>query len=425
MGTNILKAFIRPSANLTLSRRHFGYPRLISQLVCQRRKMATAPLSQPREFPTSGFGVLDPSRDFEEETLPGYRKERYYPVRIGEVFQSRYQVVTKLGFGSSSTVWLCRDLHDGQFLGLKVHVRTVRQPPEVQISNHLKTAHNARGVERYVRLVLDSFQVSGPHGTHPCIIYEPAGIDIRDYIHCLEGDALTEELLRPALRFVLIALNYLHQSEVIHTDVQPNNILLGIEDKAVLAYMEEDEITNPAPRKLLDDRTIYATRAMPLTSGEPILADLGEARLAEERQTGLIMPDVYRVPEVMLDMEWDNKVDIWAIGQTQGHLFRSQNLDTQSGQARRFAEMVSLLGPPPVEFLRRSKQSLKFWDEEGNWKNVESVPQQSLESRESRLEGDSQRLFLEFLRKTLCWLPEERPTAEQLLTDQWLRGEDY
>lgn len=80
--------------------------------------------------------------------------------------------------------------------------------------------------------------------------------------------------------------------------------------------MEEDEISNPAPRKQIGDRTIYATRAMPLTSGEPILADLGEARVADETQTGLIMPSVYRAPEVMLDMNWDNKVDVWAVGQT-------------------------------------------------------------------------------------------------------------
>jgi hypothetical protein len=31
-------------------------------------------------------------------------------VHLGEVFQSRYQVVAKLGFGVYSTVWLCRDL---------------------------------------------------------------------------------------------------------------------------------------------------------------------------------------------------------------------------------------------------------------------------------------------------------------------------
>lgn len=75
-------------------------------------------------------------------------------------------------------------------------------------------------------------------------------------------------------------------------------------------------MSNPAPRKQLRDRTIYATRAMPLTSGEPILADLGEAREAEEEQTGLIMPSIYRAPEVMLGMKWDNKVDIWALCQT-------------------------------------------------------------------------------------------------------------
>lgn len=39
----------------------------------------------------------------------------------------------------------------------------------------------------------------------------------RDYIHCLEGDVLPENLLRPALRLVLIALDYLHQAKVIHT----------------------------------------------------------------------------------------------------------------------------------------------------------------------------------------------------------------
>lgn len=82
-------------------------------------------------------------------------------------------------------------------------------------------------------------------------------------------------------------------------DVQPNNILLGIVDESILTEME-DEISKPAPQKQLCDRTIYATRAMPLTSSEPNLADFGEARFAKEKQTGLIMPNVYREPEAML-----------------------------------------------------------------------------------------------------------------------------
>lgn len=47
---------------------------------------------------------------FEEETVHGYGVKRYYPVKLGTVFNSRYQTLAKLGFGTSSTVWLCRDI---------------------------------------------------------------------------------------------------------------------------------------------------------------------------------------------------------------------------------------------------------------------------------------------------------------------------
>ncbi|PWY89520.1 kinase domain protein, partial [Aspergillus sclerotioniger CBS 115572] len=359
--------------------------------------------------------------------LPSYSKEHYYPDRIGEVLNSQYQIVTKLGFGSSSTVWLCRDLHTNRYLALKIHVRSNHPPPEVQISRYLKSlpSTNLTG-KRYIRLALDSFDIPGPYEIHICTLYEPAGIDIRDYIHCLEGDALPESLLRVTIRFMLIALDYLHEAKVIHTDIQPHNILLGIDDNSILAEMKEDEISDPAPRKQLSDRTIFATRGMPLTSGEPVLADLGEARLADGKgtQRGLIMPSVYRAPEVMLGMNWDSKVDIQGLGQTawtlfeQGHLFTGQDLETDTDHARRFAEMISLLGPLPVEFLTRSQESLKFWDEDGKWKGCVVIPEQSLESRESRLQDDDKMLFLRFLRKTLSWLPDERPMAKELLMDE-------
>jgi serine/threonine-protein kinase SRPK3 len=66
--------------------------------------------SPPREPATSGFEVLDNSYLLEEETFPWYSPGAFYPVRIGEIFQSKYQVLGKFGYGSVSTAWLCRDL---------------------------------------------------------------------------------------------------------------------------------------------------------------------------------------------------------------------------------------------------------------------------------------------------------------------------
>lgn len=42
----------------------------------------------------------------------------FYPVRIGEVFRERYQVVAKLGWGAHSTIWLCHDLQYANFASL-------------------------------------------------------------------------------------------------------------------------------------------------------------------------------------------------------------------------------------------------------------------------------------------------------------------
>lgn len=97
-------------------------------------------------------------------------------------------------------------------------------------------------------------------------------------------------------------------------DISPNNVLQGIEDDSILSQMEQDEIQRPIARKVLGDRTTYNSRPMPFSAGQPVLGDLGEARVGEGMHRGDIMPGIYRAPEVILGMDWDSKVDMWAIG---------------------------------------------------------------------------------------------------------------
>ena len=62
------------------------------------------------QFPITGFKVYGDDYIIEEQLQPHWEKGVYCPVDIGEVFESRYQVVGKLGFGVTSTVWLARDM---------------------------------------------------------------------------------------------------------------------------------------------------------------------------------------------------------------------------------------------------------------------------------------------------------------------------
>ena len=72
-----------------------------------RNTIRKAPLA-PLHFPTSGYHLV--TECLEEESNERFRTGRYYPVNVGDVFASRYQVVGKLGWGVTSTVWLACDL---------------------------------------------------------------------------------------------------------------------------------------------------------------------------------------------------------------------------------------------------------------------------------------------------------------------------
>jgi hypothetical protein len=65
---------------------------------------------KPLSFSNPNFPRISLDQKLEEELFPDYISSRYYPARIGEIFRGRYQIVGKLGFGASSTVWLARDL---------------------------------------------------------------------------------------------------------------------------------------------------------------------------------------------------------------------------------------------------------------------------------------------------------------------------
>ncbi|GKT78493.1 protein kinase [Colletotrichum tofieldiae] len=68
--------------------------------------------SPPRQLPEAEpEEIYGPETQLEEQGFAWYNPDKWYPVEIGQVFESRYQVLLKLGFGSASTVWLCRDLN--------------------------------------------------------------------------------------------------------------------------------------------------------------------------------------------------------------------------------------------------------------------------------------------------------------------------
>lgn len=50
-----------------------------------------------------------PNQKNEEEGEDSYYKGGFHPVRLGDVYNGKYKVFRKLGYGRYSTVWLVRN----------------------------------------------------------------------------------------------------------------------------------------------------------------------------------------------------------------------------------------------------------------------------------------------------------------------------
>ena len=74
------------------------------------RSVAAPQIVAPRRSPTTGFITIPASEKVEEENWAWYTPHSFYPVHIGDVLHSKYQVLYKLGYGMTATIWMCRDL---------------------------------------------------------------------------------------------------------------------------------------------------------------------------------------------------------------------------------------------------------------------------------------------------------------------------
>ncbi|GLA56193.1 hypothetical protein AnigIFM63604_005542, partial [Aspergillus niger] len=139
--------------------------------------------------------------------------------------------------------------------------------------------------------------------------------------------------------------------------LQLKNILLPAPPPEVLSDSEETVSSRPAPRKVLQERTIYTSSAFPAGYGLPLLDDLGEARFGKEKQNDNIMPNYYRAPKVIVKSDWDYKVDIWSVAMAWDIVSPKMIIDGKTvdgiwDDGAHIAELVALLGPPSPEFLK-------------------------------------------------------------------------
>ncbi|XP_049727993.1 SRSF protein kinase 3 isoform X11 [Elephas maximus indicus] len=126
------------------------------------------------------------SDDEEQEDPKDYCKGGYYPVKIGDLFNGRYHVVRKLGWGHFSTVWLCWDIQRKRFVALKVvksagHY-TETAVDEIKLLKCVRDSDPSDPKRETIVQLIDDFRISGVNGVHVCMVLEVLGHQLLKWI---------------------------------------------------------------------------------------------------------------------------------------------------------------------------------------------------------------------------------------------------
>uniref|UniRef100_A0A673CSR9 non-specific serine/threonine protein kinase n=1 Tax=Sphaeramia orbicularis TaxID=375764 RepID=A0A673CSR9_9TELE len=201
------------------------------------------------------------SDDEEQEDPNDYCKGGYHHVKVGDLYNGKYHVIRKLGWGHFSTVWLAWDIQVKRFVAMKV-VKSAEHYTETAV-DEIKLLRSVRNSDpddpnrEMVVQLLDDFKISGVNGTHVCMVFEVLGHHLLKWIIKSNYQGLPLPCVKSIIRQVLQGLDYLHSKcEIIHTDIKPENILMSVDE--------------PYVRRLAAEATEWQKAGAPPPSGSAI-----------------------------------------------------------------------------------------------------------------------------------------------------------
>lgn len=139
-------------------------------------------------------------------------------------FRDRYDLVTKIRKGSFATVWECQHKTTQERFAVKIIKRTgLSGDDDEAVMNEVSIMQSLSDYGKYVVKLMDFYEEE----EYFFIVMELMnGGDVFDQI--VEKTSYTEKDARDLAKFLLQAVQCLHQNGIAHRDIKPQNLLLNV-----------------------------------------------------------------------------------------------------------------------------------------------------------------------------------------------------
>ena len=412
-------------------------------------------------------------KKLEQEDSEHYKKGGYHPVEIGDLFENRYLVTKKIGWGVFSTVWLCKDEIQNIYVALKIsksaRYYTDAAQSEVNILQDIKSVEKSPDLplsiseKSYIVSLLDTFTHRGPNGRHVCLVFEILGMNLLEVSKIYEFQGIPIDICKSFFIQILKSLDFLHRvCEIIHTDLKLENILLKLTPIQVSELLEYGQVYTQLRRRVerieeiprLFGRSLSEANIKKFTKrndrienlNEPLwkkakddeiyfnpkleikIVDLGCAVYASGTCMNEIQTREYRSPEVILGYKYSTLTDMWSFGCIAFEMLTGEELFTPnkgngfSEDDDHLAAIWELIGEFPIEWAQETLRAWKFFlnDRLRNVPELEFYPLFDMLVERYGFKVNLAEEICRFLLPCLQIIPENRISALECLNNSWL-----
>lgn len=327
---------------------------------------------------------------------PKCDKDGHIQVKLGDDLTDRYKLLDEIGEGTFGKVFECWDRKRSTRVAIKVvrNVERYREGAEVEIDILRKMDDHAartRWDTCCIRL-LNSFEYFG----HVCMCFGLYGQSLYDFSKKNHHKGFPIDGVREMAFQLFATIAWMHDFELIHTDLKPENVLLRYKGEET----QQDGLLVP-------------------NSFDVVLIDFGSATFEDDYHTTIVSTRHYRAPEVILGCGWSYECDVWSLGCILPELLTGDALFLTHENLEHLAMMERVIGEIPADLVRSAGRGQKYFNMDRLLWPVNASSTESLnvvaakESLATTLRAHPD--FLDLVQKCLTYHKTERPTARECL----------
>ncbi|KAL9121403.1 MAG: hypothetical protein Q9187_002042 [Circinaria calcarea] len=294
--------------------------------------------------------------------------------------------------GKLGTYRISEKLHREVWTAVGIGNKTVivKTAPQHRLNNEREVLKTFRG-KPYIRQLVDEIQ------DPPSLVLKHLDDNL---LNASNSKKLERKDVKVVAKSVLKALKVFHECGYVHTDVKPDNILVN-----------------------------YGTE--PNRFSEVELGDCGDTFRVDpngdpNEDGHIIGAAIFRSPEAMLNLRWGTPTDIWSFGATlisliwgeSFHIFKPKNLkpDDEAYPYHVLLKQANFFGPFPLSYQEiADEERLSILTFAMNYLEANEPRKPFSTAEDPELTKEDR----EFICKIMKLDPRDRPTAEELLGDEW------